>query len=211
MSSLPRPCQRVMLACAVLTLASPRSADPQHIQGDSSLVAFLDGARNAARKYASPDHAIRDGYRALSDESAAGTRTWLHTSQLIHRTLDASLPSGLIYANLNRRPSLVALIWALPVTSGVPSLAPIPPEAWRLLGDCESVSSTVTRHRDGTGVLDVMGGCLLIARLWIEADPEESSFSAAGDPSGSGPRRPRALPHPTGLSLRLATASHLAD
>lgn len=129
------------------------------------LEAFLQAAEQAARTYPEPEIAIGDGYRVVGPETPEGGRTWINTSLMIHRTLDPTRPSGLLYATIADRPKLVAVLWALPAERDA-SLLPLPEEAWRLVGDCgtQTVAGLGPLPVDGAGF---DGGCLVAVRAWI--------------------------------------------
>lgn len=190
----------IVVAAAALGATTPRAG----AQGDS-VAAFLDRARAASAKYADRSAAIADGYRAVGPETPGMGQHWVQPSLLMAGRLDARAPQILEYVTVDRRPVLVGVAFAVPLTGRQsPPDGPVPAAWWHAHGGTLIDESVGSSH---AGMGADTGDRVAVLHAWVWTPNPAGVFEAQ---NWSLPFLRAGLPPPSGAPAAAAQALALA-
>jgi hypothetical protein len=129
--------------CAFLAVA------PEGAAGAPDLDEFLARARAASTRYDDRAVAVAEGYRLIGRDFPAMGEHWIHVGNVFDGEVDADHPDFLSYAEVDGRPRLLGVAYALALLPGErPPSGPIPPAAWH--GHVRSVDEETLAPRHGS-------------------------------------------------------------
>lgn len=166
----------VVMSILSLAAAGP-IATAQPSQGDA---AFIAAAKQAAAKYRTQAAAIADGFRPVGVEFPAMGEHWVSLQRVMANTIDASLPSVLIYVTINGRPTLGGVGYTDLLRPGQALPQSPAPNFWHEHNGSVAEESFPVRHEMGQGSKADDGDAvrLAILHLWTEIPNDAGVFVA---------------------------------
>ena len=166
--------------------------------------AFIDAGIAGTRRYLSQREAVNDGFTRVGSEFPAMGEHWVSFSRMMDDSLDAGLPSVLIYVNSAAGPRLAGVAYTR-LVMGAGSVPAFPsPDAWHEHSGRVADESLPIAHgaHGAQGALPVTGTedspRLFILHAWLWTANPEGTFSTdnwtlplqrAGLPLGDRPGR----------------------
>jgi hypothetical protein len=160
---------------ALLGAALPGAAPAGAQQSPRDSSAFVRLAREAAERYEARSTAIADGYRRVGPDFPAMGEHWVQPGRLVSGRVDPASPPILSYVEVQGRPRLVGVAYAVPLAPGQ-SPPPFPrPDAWH------DHTGTVDQESLLVGPLgagpEAGGSQLAMLHVWIPADNPAGVFA----------------------------------
>lgn len=152
------------IVAALLQTSPATSADQQ----------LIDAARTASVQFQDRNAAIRAGYRRLGPEIPEMGEHWINPIMIVESKFDPTRPPVLTYANINGRPTLTGVAYALAIRPGES-----PPPT--------GVSGTWHDHAASVGVelasgdhhRSVSGPRVVMLHVWAWVDNPDGPFADA--------------------------------
>lgn len=148
---------------------------------DAEAQAFVESAREATARFQARDAAIAAGYRLLGPDFPGMGEHWIHLGLMVGGRFDAAHPQVLCYAEIDGRPTLVGLAYALPLEPGE-----TPPDfprgahgaqAWHHhSGSVAEESVPFPEHMSGAG--GSAGVRLAMMHAWVWLPNPDGTFAA---------------------------------
>ena len=162
---------------AALSAALDCAATPAGAQQPPAAASFLAEARRASERYRDQANAVADGYRAIGPDFPSMGVHWVSIALVAQDTLDPRHPQILEYAQIDGRPSLVGVAWALPLSAGrrVPD-QPASPHDWHYHSGSVDEESFVASHGDPAHH-PPDGPTVAVLHAWVWLDNPDGPFA----------------------------------
>ena len=161
---------------AVWVMAGPAAAQG-HAHGgaqrsNAARAAFVAEAREAAAAFADPVEAMHAGYRRLGPDFPGMGVHWVHPALILSGALQASRPPLLAYTDIDGRPTLVSVAYALPLAPGEePPDEPLGAAVWHdHAGAVDEEALLLTSMRSSHAEAD--GHRVAMVHVWTMPNPE---------------------------------------
>ncbi len=123
------------------------------VSEDAAVTALLEKARLATERFTDRSVAIAAGYRRIGMDFPSMGQHWVNPRLLVEGTFDVAVPTMLTYIEIDGRPVLSGLVYAVPINAGGSPPAMFGPTAiWHEHGGSIDEESLVPDHHGSPGV-----------------------------------------------------------
>src|SRR5262245_36673025 len=180
---LARRSAAIIVAMMLVTVRAPLSAQHHSAHGapvvagldDSSIARFVAQARAGTDRYRDRTVAIDEGFRLVGPDFPGMGEHWINVARLLSARFDPGNPAMLQYADIDGRPTLVAVTYALALVGG-DSAPAFPSRAlWHQHRNTVDEESLIDQH-----VLDDShrGGRIAMLHAWVWLENPDGLFQS---------------------------------
>ncbi len=146
---------------------------------DAAIDSLLGIARRASETFSDRSAAIAAGYRRVGMDFPSMGEHWVNPALVLEERFDVARPAILTYTVVQGRPTLLGVVYAIPLAPGVEPPAAFGPEAtWHEHNGSVEEESLLPEHHSMSMPSSVSGTRLAILHAWVRAPNPDGVFAA---------------------------------
>lgn len=154
------------------------TAPPAATAPSVALRKFVEAARAGAEKYRDRNVAIATGFRRLGRDFPSMGEHWAHPAKVVAGKFDIADPGMLTYATIDGKPTLIGVVYAIPLQRGQhPPALPDGVNAWHEHNGTVDEETFLPEH-GGEHSRELPGTRLAILHVWTGLHNPAGPFSA---------------------------------
>jgi len=146
---------------------------------DAAIDSLLGIARRASETFSDRSAAIAAGYRRVGMDFPSMGEHWVNPALVLEERFDVARPAILTYTVVQGRPTLLGVVYAIPLAPGVEPPAAFGPEAtWHEHNGSVEEESLLPEHHSMSMPSAGSGTRLAILHAWVRAPNPDGVFAA---------------------------------